>query len=261
MAKNKGRYGAVAGSSVGAMVGLAVAGPVGLVAGSLAGGAAARSYLNKKQESNAEGKKGLIDMRAEEENGELRMYDQTVEPDQRAVPADPSQAECKAKPYRLGDNLRYLTKTKEPKVEVKKGLIDLRSEEENGELYSDTVEFDQGGSHPFQAATTTAASRETHPSQEGNAKPYRLGDNLRYLTRTQEPKVEVKKGLIDLRAEEETTTASREALPSPEGEAHPQSVGDTLRGVVSRGKKAIGRDEGSPYKFGDFSRGLFSSKR
>jgi hypothetical protein len=210
MAKNKARYSAVAGSSVGAMVGLAVAGPIGLIAGSLAGGAATQSYMSKKQEAKAEGKKGkgLIDLLAEEENGDR--YDQSVEPGQGFAPAG----------------------------------------------------------RPTKAAVTTAtatASRESLPSQDEQARSFRLGDNLRYFTKKEEVKIDRKKGLIDLQAEEENGNkyeqTAEEMLSSPEGEGQPYRLGDNFRGMVSRGQKAAGRDEGSPYKFGDFSRGLFSSKR
>jgi outer membrane lipoprotein SlyB len=176
MAKNKARYGAVAGSSVGAMVGLAVAGPFGLVAGSLAGGVATQSYISKKQEAKAEGRKGLIDLRAHEENGE--QYDQsepgqgfaavgrpkatvtvaTATASRESLPSQDGQA----RPFRLGDNLRYLTRKEEVKIDQKKGLIDLQAEEENGNQYEQNAE-------------------EKLPSPEGGGQPYRLGDNLRGL--------------------------------------------------------------------------------
>jgi hypothetical protein len=184
MAKNKARYGAVAGSSVGAMVGLAVAGPFGLVAGSLAGGVATQSYMSKKEAANAEGKKGMIDLRAEEENGE--QYDQTVEPGQGFVPVGRPQAavtvatttaskesfpsqDGQARPFRLGDNLRYLTRKEEVEMDHKKGLINLQAEEENGNQYEETP------------TNPNTANKEMFSSPEGGAKPYRLGDNLRGL--------------------------------------------------------------------------------
>jgi hypothetical protein len=199
MAKNKARYGAVAGSSVGAMVGLAVGGPIGLIAGSLAGGAATQSYLSKKQEAKAQGKKGLIDLREQEEDGE--QYDQSVESGQGFAAVG------------------------RPKATV--------------------------------TAATATASSESLPSQEGQARSFRLGDN--------KEETDCKKGRIDLQAEEENGNPyeqnAEEKLSSPEGGGQPYRLGDNLRGLVSRGQKAAGREEGSPYKFGDFSRGLFSIKR
>jgi hypothetical protein len=127
------------------------------------------------------------------------------------------------------------------------------------------VEPDQGFAsvdRPKAAVTvaTTNVSRESLPSQDGQAQSFRLGDNLRYLTKKNEANIHRKKGLIDLQAEEQNEQTAEEMLSSSEGEGQPYRLGDNLRGLVSRGQKAAGREEG-PYKFGDFSRGLFSSKR
>lgn len=52
IARNKGRYGGVVGSSLGAVAGLAVLGPIGMLAGSLAGGIAAASYIERSEKSS-----------------------------------------------------------------------------------------------------------------------------------------------------------------------------------------------------------------
>jgi len=148
LSKNKTRYIAVAGSSVGATVGLAVAGPIGLVAGSLAGGVATQSMMAKKQKQEAQ--EGLIDLRMEES----KAYESIVAFNMKDTPTDLSKS--------TADSTAPLTNPK-------------------------------------------------FPSQvDDSAKTFILGDNI--------------------------------------------------RGVLFRGKEADGRHETSSYKFGDFSRGLFSKR-
>lgn len=52
---------------------------------------------------------------------------------------------------------------------------------------------------------------------------------------------------------------SASAASSSYGTGNVQPRPGLIMGVVARGKKAAGRDETSGYKFGDFTRELFSS--
>jgi hypothetical protein len=224
--ENRCRLAGAGGSAYGMVAGAALLGPVGLVAGSLIGGAAAKSGM-------------------ETITGDPKKEKQRIEA-QSQYSAPPSNA---AAPQ--GQSSRRVSTNQAPDFfsddnynhALPQGAFQMQGNRQRA-TQSNVPQQRQSRNAPSQHLGDHAYSNATAPTA-----PAYTSSASQYPAHQSHHKV-------NSRAARGTHPHTVSQANSANNEQQGYRFGDLTRGVIAKGKAARG-DENSGYKFGDFTRGLF----
>jgi len=229
--ENRCRLAGAGGSAYGMMAGAALLGPVGFVAGSLIGGAAAKT--------------GMTALTGDPKKGKQRIEAQSqYSASNPSATAEQQQLSQSVYSNHAPDFFSYDNHTHAPppgggfqrQANHQRAAQSNAHQQQRQSMNASQNHFQQSQSQAYDNASAPTASAGT-------------GNGSRYPA--QQPYHQVKSRTA---SNTHAPTASQTSRANNEQQGY--QFGDLTRGVVAKGKAARG-DENSGYKFGDFTRGLF----
>mmetsp|Transcript_26177 Transcript_26177/g.72212 ORF Transcript_26177/g.72212 Transcript_26177/m.72212 type:complete len:2075 (+) Transcript_26177:112-6336(+) len=255
---NRVRLGSAAGSGVGMAVGMAVAGPIGLVAGSIVAGQAAARMI---EESCGDPKKKKM----------IADHTPTPIPTQERGRVSATTVTASNQHSRQQNSQLHLNQASQPHYAGQSPIPAVASNpynhQPNDQTLVEQLNLNQrnqpyyAGQSPMPAVASNLYNHQPNDQARGEQlhlnqrnQPHYAGQEHVFSQQGQGLSMQAPPGSTHHYPQQESETHSQQSQERSSG----YQFGNLTQGIVSRGKKSRGKDDKANYKFGDFTRGLFS---